>query len=405
MRILYLEQNVDGTTGGSYRSLLYLLKGLDRQAFTPIVGFYREHDLIEEYRSAGLQTLLLSHPEPVNLLPLVDRFGPLRNVLAPFVRLAQKLINLVKVSGRQLIRGITLLIKERVDVLHLNNGVTVGTELLIASRIVGIRSVIHQRGITTVPRWCAWLARRADHVICVSDAARDNLIAHGLRPDRCTAIHNGIDPEDLRRKIRRTPLQVRESLGLSDDTIVIGLAGMIRPWKGQMVLVKAMEQIHRRCATARALIIGGVADNYPEDRAYLNDMRQFIVDHDLGACVSILDYQPNAPEFLQIFDVMVHTAIDPEPFSRVVIEGMALGRPIVASATGGTPEAIEHGVSGLLVPADDADALAREIVGLIADPTLRTTLGSGAREKVARRFLIQDHVARTEAIYGRLGRP
>ena len=78
---------------------------------------------------------------------------------------------------------------------------------------------------------------------------------------------------------------------------------------------------------------------------------------------------------------------------------MALARPIVASATGGTPEAIDDGVSGLLVPPDDADALAAKIDLLIGRPELRAALGRGAKLKVERQFLISVHVERTRAIY------
>jgi glycosyltransferase involved in cell wall biosynthesis len=236
-------------------------------------------------------------------------------------------------------------------------------------------------------------------VISVSEAARQNLVSYGFAPDRCTAIHNGINMGELLDKIKRTSRQVRQSLGIGDDQVIVGLAGMIRPWKGQMVLVQAMAELHRRYPQVVALIMGGVSDKAPADRIYLNQLREYIDAHDLKSCVTILDYQANAPEFLQTFDVMVHTAVDPEPFSRVVIEGMALGRPIVASATGGTPEAIDDGECGFLVPAGDPHALADRIARLVEDPALRATLGRAAREKVERRFLIQDHVSRTEAVY------
>lgn len=402
LRVLYVEQNLDGTTGGSYRSLLYLLKGLDRRTHESIVVFYREHDLLGEYEATASRTMLLHYPQPIDLVSAARRLGSLGRVLAPGALLLQKATNLVCVSAVLFTRGITLLHRERIDILHLNNGVRVGNELLVASKVMGVRSIIHQRGITPLTKWSAWLARHADHVICVSEAARQNLIENGLLADRCTAIHNGIDPEELRGKIRRSAEEVRASLGFPPGTIVVGLAGMIRRWKGQMVLVKAMELLHDRLPHVRVLLMGGISITDPADRAYAEEIRRYIAEHGLGSCITILDYQANAPEFLQIFDVMVHTAIEPEPFSRVVIEGMTLARPIVASATGGTPEAIEDGVSGFLVPANDPHALAERIERMVNDAELRDRLGRAAKEKAESRFHIRTHVSRTEEIYRRI---
>jgi glycosyltransferase involved in cell wall biosynthesis len=277
--------------------------------------------------------------------------------------------------------------------------VGVGNELLVASKLLGVRCVIHQRGIGPITRWSGWLARRADHVISVSEAARQNLIAQGLAPERCTAIHNGINMKELRAKIRRTASEVRTDLGIAEGKTIVGLAGMIRPWKGQIVLVRAMARLHERYPHVHALILGGIADNDPTDLAYLREIRIYIAEHHLDDCVTILDYQPNAPEFIQVFAVMVHTAIDPEPFSRVVIEGMALGCAIVASNNGGTPEAIHDGVTGLLVPAGDPDALAEKIAWLLEQPELRGNLGRAARQRVEERFLIEKHVSLTEDVY------
>jgi glycosyltransferase involved in cell wall biosynthesis len=205
--------------------------------------------------------------------------------------------------------------------------------------------------------------------------------------------------EALLGQIRRDPETVRMALGIPPERRIVGLAGMIRPWKGQMVLVKAMELVKNRHPEALALIMGGVSDQDPRDREYYEQICAYIHDRELAHWIRLLEYQPNAPEFLQTFDVMVHTAIDPEPFSRVVIEGMALERPIVASATGGTPEAIVDGVSGFLVPADDPDALAERIGVLLDRDDLRMRFGRTARETVEEKFLIQGHIARTQAVY------
>lgn len=401
--ILFAEQNLDGTTGGSYRSLLHLVKRLDRSRYRPVVAFYRDHDLMPAYRASGCEVLLLHYPTAVNLRRRWE--GAARRWGAPLrllISLVQPATNLIRVSGFLLLRNLYMIGRRGIDVVHLNNGVTVGAELLVAAKLLRRKLVIHQRGIGPVPRWNARLAGWADHIICVSDSARDNLVAHGIERSKCTTVHNGIDPEEFLSTIRRSPAEVRASLGIGLDCPVVGMAGMIREWKGQMVFLEAILRIHARQPGLRCLIMGGVADRDDKDRAYLETLRGFIARHRLGDTVQILDYQPKVAEFLQIFDVMIHAAVDPEPFSRVVIEGMALGRALVATNTGGTPEAIEDGVSGILVPPNDPVAMAAGIERLLEQPAERRRLGLAAQEKIRREFLIQGNVEATERVYDAL---
>src|SRR4029450_8111929 len=105
IRILYVEQNLDGTIGGSYRSLLYLLGGLAGHPFAPIAAFYREHELLDEYRRVGCRTLLLYHPKPLDLSSALRRMGVFTRWLTPLVGLVQKLVNLTWVSGFLFFRG------------------------------------------------------------------------------------------------------------------------------------------------------------------------------------------------------------------------------------------------------------------------------------------------------------
>lgn len=398
--ILFIEQNLDGTTGGSYRSLLHLVRRVDRSLYRPVVAFYRDHDLMPRYRATGCEILLLRYPSPVDLRRAWSGSGstwgvPLRG-LASFV---QRVANLFRMSTFLLLRNLYLITRKKIDLVHLNNGVTDGSELLLAAKLLGRKVVIHQRGIGPVPRWNARFASWADHIICVSDSARHNLVAAGIPRAKCTTVHNGIDPDEFLSTVRRSPAEVRRSLGLAEDCPVVGMAGMIRAWKGQLVLLEAIRLLHAEYPGLRCVIAGGVADRDDKDRMYLEGLRRFIADNGLETTVQILDYQPNVAEFLQVLDVMVHAAVDPEPFSRTVLEGMTLGRALVATSTGGTPEAIQDGVSGILVPPNDSEAMAAKIGFLLDHPEERRRLGLGAQEAIRQKFLITANVAATERIY------
>jgi glycosyltransferase involved in cell wall biosynthesis len=402
--VLYLERNVDGTIGGSYRSLLYLVKGLPKDAYEPIAVFYRAHHLVEEFKKAGCQVLLLRYPSTVRL---VDRLPILRRWRLPApisaaVRLLQKGLNFVHGAGSLFVLWLFVLLKERVHVVHLNNGVMSGTELLLASCLLGVKTVVHQRGIGELPNAFKGVRPLIDHVICVSDAARENLIVHGLPPERCTTVHNGIDPDEFRASIARSPQAVRGELGITDDTVVVGNAGMVKEWKGQLVLAQAIEKVWRSHPRLRCVIVGGTSDQHGEDAAYLRRIQEYIHEHELGGRIQLVDYQQNVAEFIQVFDIMVHTATAPEPFSRSVLEGMTLGRAMIATRTGGTPEAIEDGVSGILVRPNDPTQLAEQIDRLAREPALRRELGVRAQERIRDRFLIRTNVESTQRIYERV---
>jgi glycosyltransferase involved in cell wall biosynthesis len=378
-----------------------LVKLLPKDQFIPIVVFYREHHLVDEFRKAGCRVIILKYPRALNLIDrfrVLGSFSPVRGV----IRVIQKVLNFAHCSLVLFLRYVYLLKRHRVDLVHLNNGVMCATELLAASRLLGVRTVVHQRGIGALPKSFRHVRRLIDHVICVSEAARANLIKYGMSPGRCTTVHNGIDPEEFKASITRGPREVRMKLGIPEDVPVVGNAGMIKEWKGQISLVRAVERLRALHPRLFCLIIGGTADQHDKDAAYLKRIREYIQEHDLTECIQILDYQPNIAEFIQIFDIMVHTSKEPEPFSRSVLEGMTLGRAMVATRTGGTPEAIEDGVSGMLVPPDDPVQLAERIDLLLRRPQLREELGKRAEERIRERFLIQINVDSTQRVYERV---
>lgn len=398
--ILYLERNVDGTIGGSYRSLLYLVRLLDKARYRPIVAFYREHHLIDEFRKAGCTVMLLTYPPVIRLVdwkPLADY--PILSPLRWSIVIVQKSLNFLLGNLRIFIGNLALLTKGHIDLVHLNNGMLTAPELLFASKLLGVKTVVHQRGINKLPSSVKWLAKLVDHIVCVSDAARLNLVQQGIPAGKCTTVHNGIDPEEYLFGVARTPIEIRQELNIPARCPIIGVAGMIRWWKGQLVLVKAMVHVLNKHPEARCLIIGGVSDQNDADRAYRDEMLHFIREHGLEKRVMLIDYQPRIAEYMQTFDVMVHTAVDPEPFSRSVLEGMTLGRAIIATQTGGTPEAIEDGVSGILVPPNDPNVLADKISVLLFRPELRKRLGDNARERIRKHFLIETNVDATQQIY------
>jgi glycosyltransferase involved in cell wall biosynthesis len=97
-------------------------------------------------------------------------------------------------------------------------------------------------------------------------------------------------------------------------------------------------------------------------------------------------------------DAVVHCSTEPEPFGRVIIEGMAAGRPVIGSAAGAVPEIIQDGVNGLLTPPGDVDALAWAMARVLEDPAALRWAEAG-RQTVLERFTVERHVAAIQRIY------
>jgi glycosyltransferase involved in cell wall biosynthesis len=176
-----------------------------------------------------------------------------------------------------------------------------------------------------------------------------------------------------------TPREARRRLGLQIDAPLVGMVARLQRWKGVHVLVDAMAIVHAARPGVRAVIVGGPHETEPRYPAELSAQVESL---GLGAVVRFAGFQPNVAEWMQAADVIVH-ASDREPFGIVVIEAMALGKPVVAGAAGGPAEIITDGVDGALVPYGDAPALARAVLRYLDDAPFASRLAAAARARAA----------------------
>ena len=107
----------------------------------------------------------------------------------------------------------------------------------------------------------------------------------------------------------------------------------------------------------------------------------------------------DVPRLISALDVVVHASSTPEPFGLVIIEGMASGKPVVATGAGGVIDIIEDGVNGLLVPCKDSEAMGQAILQIISDPDRAKQMGLAARQRVTEKFTVQHQVKAVEKLY------
>jgi glycosyltransferase involved in cell wall biosynthesis len=386
-RVLYVEGNPDGTVGGSYFSLLFLVRGLDRTRYQPTVVFAAPNPLQPRFHEAGIETRIVPPGRP-----LVLPGGPLGRLLAKGPNFVRGFVTEPRTLAR-------LLRDERIDLLHLNNSITRNHGWMTAARLAGVPCLTHERGINpTFSRRSRVLARRLGAVVCISDAVRANFVRAGLGDLPLVTIPNGLDPADMVAK--RSRADVLAELGVPAERTVAGIVGNIRRWKGQEVVVRALGRLREEAPELVLLLIG---DTARDDAAYRRSLDALIRDLKLEQRVVITGYRPDVAECVNALDVMIHASTDPEPFGRVLLEGMALRKPLVASRGGAVPEIVVDGETGLLFEPGQPEDLARALSALVRDPARRAAMGEAGYRRLVGEFGLARNVERTQDLYRTLG--
>jgi glycosyltransferase involved in cell wall biosynthesis len=230
-------------------------------------------------------------------------------------------------------------------------------------------SAANVRVMIAVANW------RAVRVVANSRATADAFVAAGGNPSLLTVVHNGIDPAPFDALAPDTRREVRAELGVPADAFVVGCFSRLHPWKGQAVLLDAMA----RMPGVHALVVGGAL--FSGEAPYEAELRARSERSPFAGRVHMLGARDDVPRLLAACDVVVHPSVLAEPFGRVVVEAMLAGRPVVATSTGGIPEVVTDGETGVLVPPGDAEVLGEALDALRGDATRSATL---ARHGAAR---------------------
>ncbi|HSB80871.1 MAG TPA: glycosyltransferase family 4 protein [Candidatus Methylomirabilis sp.] len=232
---------------------------------------------------------------------------------------------------------------------------------------------------------------RADLVVVVSDALRDEVVARGVSPDRVLVNPNAVDPARYHAGIDGEP--VRERLGIS-GRLVVGFIGTFGPWHGAEVLAQAVRRVKAQLPEAHFLFVG--------DGSGMPRVREIISADGVDAHVTFAGLVPqeDAPSYLAACDILASPHVpnsDGSPFfgsPTKLFEYMAMGKGIVASDLDQIGEVLCHGKTAWLVRPGDPDDLAAGILALGREPELRRRLGKAAREDVVCRHTWQAHVER-----------
>jgi glycosyltransferase involved in cell wall biosynthesis len=381
-RILFVEASIGGVVGGSLTGILPLIARMDRRRFAPSLALFEPKAVAPELEAEGVPVHVLP-PLPVPANP--THRGRLGRAL---VR-ASDLYGVVAPRARA---QLALFRRERPALVYLANGLTANLDGVVAAALCRLPVVCHEKGFRRVGPVERLMSRWVDTSIGMTDEIVAHYRAARVRARRFVTIYDGIDCTQFPRGGGAV---VRREFGIPADAPVVGIVGHIQAWKGQLLVAEAVARARRRWPALRCLVVGGV-HRFGAD--YAAELRERIARPDLAGHVVLTGARRDVPACIDAMDVVIHASVRREPFGRVLIEAMALGRPLIAPREGGPRVIVADGETGLLVPPRDPDALAEAIDRLLADPERRAAMGRAARARVDAVFDIRHHVQAVERL-------
>ena len=402
--ILYIAEF---STGGSVESLLCLVGGLDKANFKATVLFYEMPDEVTctRFESTGATVHSLyarsSGKGGPNELRQYNLQAKIRTILGRrieryyeslkyalyFLRFRLSIFNAIR-------RQINLI---QPDLVHLNNGVGSDTPGISAARTCNIPTVCHIRTFARLTHINIAAARLVSVFLCISNAVREQVIGQGLEPDRCIVVPNAVDPQRF-NNVGASSAGIHTEFGWDSSHKIFALVGRVISWKGQDVFIQAIAEARKSDASIRGLIVGE-GEPSAKNEEYLARLRSLVSALALKDIVKFTGHRTDIPEIMKSADGVICASSLPEPFGRVIIEGMAVGKPVVATNAGGAPDIITDGVNGLLVPTSDSNALANAILRLSHDRAFAEKLRSAGTLTVEDRYTVSRHVNQVCDIY------
>jgi glycosyltransferase involved in cell wall biosynthesis len=362
-RIRVVEVLATGTNGGAQEHVYSLLTRLDRERYDVSVVSLSPGSAVRKLQRAGFDVLVIDEPDDA-------------------IAVGALAAHLVEV---------------RADVIHnhMFRAETVGTRAAMALAEIGHRrpyvvSTVHSSRIRSQEdrRVLRDLTPQMDELIAVSQMVERKLVDEGRTTAPVTRIYNGVDLS--RYEQQEACCTLPEEYGMEPGSLLVGVVARLEPEKGHPTLLEAWPRVLRAVPDAYLLIVGeGSRREALEAQA-----RELRIAHR----VVFTGRRDDVPAVTAALDVAVLPSYR-EAQGLSILEAMALSRPVVASNVGGIPEMIEDGVTGLLVPPHDAEALAGAIIRLLRDHPYADTLARAGHDLVHDRFCIEHMVEAIQTIY------
>jgi glycosyltransferase involved in cell wall biosynthesis len=396
--VLYLDNT--STFGGAINSLLYLLRALDKSRFPPLLvtaqpeEFLRHNFNFMQWRHVKIKLSWADNGIYKKIIGYRCFSSGLALKVVNRVRFAYWLLC---VTLPEAVRYTLIGKKHGARLVHLNN--IMGSQLagILAAKFLGVPCVAHLRDFEEVDDVTKMYSKMIDAHIAISGAIKENLLRLAVAEEKITIVHDAIDLQDFDDTLSCDSL--RKEFHLTGQEKLFGIFGRIVDWKGIKEFVHAAALIIRSVPEAMAFIVGDCSDG---DSGYLAEVKSLIVHYGLERNVVLTGYRRDVPVLMQLMDVVVHASVTPEPFGMVLIEAMAMKKPVVATRMGGPLDIVLNGCTGFLVAPGNVGEMADAVRQLLQEVALAAAMGQKGKERVVSLFAKERYARQVEAVYAQL---
>jgi glycosyltransferase involved in cell wall biosynthesis len=239
-----------------------------------------------------------------------------------------------------------------------------------------------------------------DGLIGVSDFVARSAVKKGYAADKAYYVLNSLDTS--RWDPDTDGAAIRKEFGIAPDTVLFAIISRLFPWKGHADLLKALVKVRSSFENCRLLIVGEDDPRAtPGGGSYKSELEVMTKELGLEGHVIFSGFRSDIAQILAGSDVFAMPTFE-EPCAVAFLEAMAMRKPVVALDSGGTPQLVEHGESGLLSPPQDIDQLAANLLTMARDRSLRERMGSAGLSRVKRLFYPARMSNDVEVVYRRV---
>jgi glycosyltransferase involved in cell wall biosynthesis len=403
-RILFVQRPPGG---GSVTGLYDFVSGIDQTLFEPVILFYEPNHYTNGFKKLGVEVLHLYKNNSISSATgrkptILTGTGLSSLTIYRSVKKIQRILKELPVAWR-----ISRIIKEQsIDIVHHNSDISSNRASVIASIIARKHQVCHVRWLTdySSDKISCFVDRNTsrfvDFFIYMSKAIEKTYLPLGISAEKEEVIN---DPFDL--KIYAEALsfseQIRIEFGVTENDNLITNVGRIIPWKGQDYFLESLVEVVKSYPNTKALIVGASEPGHGSMDFY-EYLKKKAKELGISQNTIFTGFREDIPAIMAASDIIVHSASEPEPFGRVIVEAMAAGRPVIATAAGGAAEIFEDQRTGILVEPKNAASMSKAIIQLLGNKSFAKKMGEQAQIDVKNRFTIEQHIRAVQSIYTRI---